>query len=214
MRRTLVLSVAAALMAGIIFAVTGVALSSVHRKSVERGFDGLLSAYVGMLVVNWVSAKRPLEVLSQSIGEPLFDLPLSGWYWQVTALDVSKPESRSSRSLWDTRLTRLRDEDATTSPDGARHGYATWRFGPVKQRLRLLERTVDLHDDGRYLIAVAGDVSGIDDQMLFFHKALAIFLGLLATFLALMMFLQTRASMLSWRGVAERGQHAPFRSPP
>ena len=85
MRRTLVLFVAAAIMAGIICAVTGVTLSSVHRKSIERGFDARLSAYVGMLLVNWVSATRPLEVLPQSIGEPLFDLPLSGWYFQVYA---------------------------------------------------------------------------------------------------------------------------------
>jgi hypothetical protein len=47
----------------------------------------------------------------------------------------------------------------------------------------MLERTVDLHDDGRYLIAVAGDASEIDDQMRFFHKAVAISLGFLATFL-------------------------------
>lgn len=194
MRRTLVLSVAAASMAGIVLIVTGVALSSVHRKSVERGFDARLSAYMGMLMVNWVSAKRPLEVLPQSIGEPLFNLPLSGWYWQVTALDVSKPESRSSPSLWESRLTRLRDEDATTSLGGARHGYA---IGPEQQRLRLLERTVDLHDDGRYLIAVAGDVSEISDQMRLFHKAVAISLGLLATFLALVMFFQTRRMQIS-----------------
>lgn len=194
MRRTLVLSVAAASMAGIVLIVTGVALSSVHRKSVERGFDARLSAYMGMLMVNWVSAKRPLEVLPQSIGEPLFNLPLSGWYWQVTALDVSKPESRSSPSLWESRLTRLRDEDATTSLGGARHGYA---IGPEQQRLRLLERTVDLHDDGRYLIAVAGDVSEISDQMRLFHKAVAISLSLLATFLALVMFFQTRRMQIS-----------------
>jgi hypothetical protein len=194
MRGTFVVSVAAASMASIILIVTGVTLSSVHRKSVERGFDARLSAYVGMLMVNWVSAKHPLEVLPQSIGEPLFDLPLSGWYWQVTALDVSKPESRSSRSLWDTRLTRLRDEDAATTRDGARHGYA---FGPEQQRLRLLERTVDLHDDGRYLIGIAGDVSEIDDQMRFFHKVVAISLGLLATFLALIVFFPTRRVRIS-----------------
>jgi hypothetical protein len=38
-------------MVGIIFAVTGVALSSVHRKSTERGFDAHLSAYMGMAAV-------------------------------------------------------------------------------------------------------------------------------------------------------------------
>jgi hypothetical protein len=194
MRRTFVLSLAAALVASIILVVTSVVLSSVHKKSVERGFDARLSAYARMLAVNWVSAKRPLEVLPQSIGEPLFDLPLSGWYWQIIALDVSLPENRSSRSLWDTGLPRLRDEDATTSPDGARHGYA---IGPEEQRLRLLERKVDLGDDGRYLIAVAGDVSEIDDQMWFFREAVAISFGFLATFLALMMFFETRRLHIS-----------------
>jgi hypothetical protein len=165
MRRTFVLSVAAALMASIILVVAGVVLSSVHRESVERGLDARLSAYMRMLVAYLASANRRPEVGPQSLGEPLFDLPLSGWYWQITALDVSKPEIRSSRSLWDTGLTRLRDEDATTSADGARHGYA---IGPAEQRLRLLERTVDLGDNGRYLIGIAGDVSEIDDQMRFF----------------------------------------------
>jgi hypothetical protein len=189
MRKTFVLSVAAALMASIILVGAGFVLSSVHRKSVERGLDARLSAYMKMLVVNLASANRPQEVLPQSTGEPLFNLPLSGWYWQITALDVSKPEIRSSRSLWDTGLTRLHDEDATTSADGARHGYV---IDPVEQRLRLLERTVNLGDDGRYLIGVAGDVSEIDDQMRFFHEAIAIPFGFLAALLALMMFFQTR----------------------
>ncbi len=189
MRRTFVLFAAAALMASIALAVTGVALSWLHRESVERGLDARLSAYVKTLVANLVSTDQRLTVPPQSMGEPLFELPLSGWYWQITALDVSKPEIRSSRSLWDTGLARLRDEDATTSPDGARHGYAV---GPEEQRLRLIERTVDLGVDGRYLIGVAGDAFEIDDQIRFFHEAVAISFGFLATLLALVMFFQTR----------------------
>jgi hypothetical protein len=153
-----------------------------------------------MLVVNLVSADRRLEVLTQSIGEPLFDLPLSGWYWQITALDVSKPEIRSSRSLWDTGRIGLPGEDATTSPDGARHGYA---IGPMEQGLRLLKRTVDLGEDRRYLIVVAGDASEIDDQMRFFHEAIAISFGFLAILIALMMFFQTRLVHTSTFSVAD-----------
>jgi len=192
MRRTFVLSGAAALVASIILVVAGVALSSLHRKSVERGLDARLSAYEKTLVANLVSADQRRQG-PQPIGEPLFELPLSGWYWQITALDGSKPETRSSRSLWDTTLTRLRDEDATTSPDGARHGYA---IGPEEQHLRLTERTVDLGVDGRYLIGVAGDAIEIDNQARFFREAIAITFGSLATslaaLLALVMFLQTR----------------------
>jgi hypothetical protein len=100
MRGTFALCVAAALMATILLVVTGVGLASVYRNSVERAFDARLSAYVRLLVVDLAPADK--QVLPQSIGEPLFELPLSGWYWQIDAVGVSKPEIRSSLSLLDT----------------------------------------------------------------------------------------------------------------
>jgi hypothetical protein len=190
MRRTFVLSVAATLVASIILAAAGLVLSSIYHDDVERSFDRRLGVYLNTLVADVVSSDRG----GPHLGEPSFDLPLSGWYWQITTLDVAKPEVRSSRSLWDMTLTRLRDEDATTSADRARHGYA---IGPEGQRLRLLERTVDLGEDGRYLIAVAGDPQEIDDEMRSFHKAIAISFGFLAALLALVMFFQTRLVRIS-----------------
>jgi hypothetical protein len=187
MRATFALSVAAALMATILLVVTGVGLASVYRSSVERAFDARLSAYVRLLVVDLAPADK--KVLPQSIGEPLFELPLSGWYWQINAVGVSKPEIRSSPSLLDTGLRRLRDEDAATSPDGVRRGYA---IGPAEQRLRVIERTVDLGEDGRYLIAVAGDAFEIDNQIRLFEKTIALSFGVLAILLALIMYFHTR----------------------
>ncbi len=52
---------------------------------------------------------------SQSLGEPLFDLPLSGWYWQTTRLSAPKPEVKSSRSLWDGGLPHLEDLGVPTA---------------------------------------------------------------------------------------------------
>ena len=46
--------------------------------------------------------------------------------------------------------------------------------GPEDQRLRLVERTVDLGDEGRFLVAVAGDAAEIDDEMRAFDRALVI----------------------------------------
>ena len=43
-----------------------------------------------------ISAPEESEKLPQSLGEPLFDLPLSGWYWQTTRLNAAKPEVKSS----------------------------------------------------------------------------------------------------------------------
>jgi hypothetical protein len=198
MRRTFVLSVAAALMAGIILVVTGIVLSSVQRKSVERGLDARLSAYMEMLVFNLVSAQR-LEVLPQSIGEPLFDLPLSGWYWQLTALDMQDSGERTSRSLWGRVLPHLTSPRANA---GASRDYG-YVQGPENVHLRMVEQIVDFGEHGRYQIAVAGDASEIDDQIRFFHEAIAISFGFLATLLALMLFFQTRLVPISTISVTD-----------
>jgi hypothetical protein len=192
MRKTFVLSVAAALMASIILVVTGIVLSSVQRKSVERGLDARLSAYMEMLVFNLVLAQR-LEVLPQSIGEPLFDLPLSGWYWQLTALDMQDSGERTSRSLWGRVLPHLTSPRANA---GASRDYG-YVQGPENVHLRMVEQIVDFGEHGRYQIAVAGDASEIDDQIRFFHEAIAISFGFLATLLALMLFFQTRLVPIS-----------------
>jgi hypothetical protein len=85
---------------GLILLVTGFALSGLYRNSVERGFDRRLGVYLKTLVADLASPDIPLEKTGQMLGEPLFELPLSGWYWTVTRQDRSKPEVTSSRSLW------------------------------------------------------------------------------------------------------------------
>src|SRR5882757_4028555 len=93
----------------IILAITGVVLSSLYRDSAERSFDSRLAVYLKTLVAD-VTAPEEGEKFSQTLGEPLFELPLSGWYWQVVKLNTAKPEVRSSRSLWDSGLPHLEDQ--------------------------------------------------------------------------------------------------------
>src|SRR5205085_10450894 len=104
--------------------VTGIILSSVYRHAVERAFDRRLGVYLKTLVADVASPEDNGDKFPQSIGEPLFDLPLSGWYWQVTRLDQQKPDVRSSRSLWDGTLPHLQDLGIRAAPDGTRQGYA------------------------------------------------------------------------------------------
>jgi signal transduction histidine kinase len=159
----------------VILIITGVALSTLYRHAVERSFDRRLDVYLRTLVADVASPEEGADKYPQSIGEPLFELPLSGWYWQVTRLDSKKPEVHSSRSLWDANLPRLPD-DKTAAAGESRQGYAQ---GPEDQDLRMVERSIDLGNDGRYLIAVAGDASEIDDETGSFDRAISF------TFLAL-----------------------------
>ena len=101
----------------VVLIVTGVALSSLYRHAVERAFDRRLDVYLRTLVADVASPEEGTDKFPQSIGEPLFELPLSGWYWQVTRLDTPKPELHSSRSLWD-RICRDYPPARTPPPEG------------------------------------------------------------------------------------------------
>src|ERR1700736_6551283 len=166
----------------VILFATGVVLSSFYRHAVERAFDRRLGVYLKTLVAVVASPEESADRFPQSLGEPLFELPLSGWYWQVTRLDPQKPEVRASRSLWDTALPRLEGGKIPTDAGGSRVGYVQ---GPESQRLRMFERTVDLGEEGRYLIAAAGDAAEIDDEMRTFNEALAVTFCVLAVVLLL-----------------------------
>src|SRR5277367_5880370 len=183
----------------VILIVTGIALSSLYRHAVERAFDLRLDVYLRTLVADVASPDEGTDKFPQSIGEPLFELPLSGWYWQVTRLDTPKPEVHSSRSLWDSNLPRVPAvEDA--SAGGYREGYAQ---GPEDVRLRLVERNVDLGDEGRYLIQVAGDASEIDEEMLSFDRTIGAIFTALAGALLLTTALQVRFGLSPLERISE-----------
>ncbi|MBN8935363.1 MAG: sensor histidine kinase [Rhizobiales bacterium] len=173
----------------VILVVTGFVLSGLYRDTVERAFDRRLNVYLKTLIADIASPDIPIEKTGQMLGEPLFELPLSGWYWQVTRLDRAKPEVISSRSLWDRGLPHLDDQHVAPDLDGIRKSYVQ---GPEEQRLRLVERDVDLGQDGRFLVAVGGDAAELDDEILAFNGAIAMTFVMLAAVLLLTTLFQVR----------------------
>ena len=190
----------------VILIVTGIALSTLYRHAVERAFDRRLDVYLRTLVADVASPEEGADKFPQSIGEPLFELPLSGWYWQVNRLDSKKPEVHSSRSLWDSGLPRL-PVDRSASAAEARQGYAD---GPEEQRLRIVERNIDLGNDGRYLISVAGDASEIDDETGNFDRAIGMTFVALTVALLLTTALQVRFGLAPLKRIT--GSLAEIRS--
>src|SRR3954453_19573465 len=173
----------------LILFVTGFVLSGLYRDSVERAFDRRLGVYLKTLIADLASPDIPIEKTGQMLGEPLFELPLSGWYWQVTRLDRSKPEVTSSRSLWDRGLPHLTEQSVAPDPDGSRKSYVQ---GPEDQRLRLVERDVDLGDAGRFLVGVGGEASELGDEVLAFDGAIITTFLVLAAVLLLTTLFQVR----------------------
>jgi signal transduction histidine kinase len=167
----------------VILLITGVVLSSVYRSASERAFDRRLNLYLRTLIAEVATPDEPADHQFQSLGEPLFDLPLSGWYWEVVRTDPDKEDVRASRSLWDKRLPKLEDQGIELSSSGVRVGYVD---GPEGQTLRMAERPVDLGADGKYRVTVAGDATEIFDETRAFDYYLggtfaALTVGLLLT---------------------------------
>ena len=61
---------------------------------------------------------------------PQFELPFSGWYWQITRLDVDHPEIRTSRSLFGAQLPRLEG----AAKDDAQPAQRLRRSAPATSR--------------------------------------------------------------------------------
>ncbi|HKS17951.1 MAG TPA: sensor histidine kinase [Bradyrhizobium sp.] len=168
----------------VILAVTGFILSSVYRDATERAFDRRLNLYLRTLIAEVATPDEPPDRQFQSLGEPLFELPLSAWYWQITRTDTDKAETRASRSLWDKKLPKLEDHGAELTAAGIRVGYVD---GPEGQNLRMLERPIDLGADGKFLVSVAGDAAEIFDET----RSFDFYLGGTFTALGIVLLLTT-----------------------
>jgi signal transduction histidine kinase len=184
----------------LILVVTGIVLSSLYRSAVERAFDRRLDVHLRTLVADVATPQENADKFPQSLGEPLFELPLSGWYWQVTRLDSPAPDVRSSRSLWDGKLPRLGDGAVPLPAGGTRHGYAE---GPEAQQLRMVERTIDLGEEGRFLVAVGGASAEIDEETRSFDGTLLFTFGMLGVVLLLMITFQVRFGLAPLKRVSE-----------
>ena len=74
------LFLSATALVAVILLITGVVLSSLYRDAVERSFDRRLAVYLRTLVADLAAPEDSSGKFPQSLGEPLFELPLSGWY--------------------------------------------------------------------------------------------------------------------------------------
>jgi signal transduction histidine kinase len=184
----------------VILLITGIVLSSVYRAASERAFDRRLNLYLRTLVADVATPDDPPDHQMQSLGEPLFELPLSGWYWQVTRTDGDKPDLRASRSLWDKKLPKLEEQGNELTAAGIRIGYVD---GPEGQTLRMVERPVDLGADGKFLVMVAGDASEIFEETRAFDYYLGGTFAALSIVLVLTTIFQVRFGLAPLKRISD-----------
>jgi signal transduction histidine kinase len=89
----------------------------------------------GALGVDQAETERP----PIELGNPLFDRPFSGWYWQIRPVGAADEGVAGSDSLLDQRLPQLSGDAARSAEDDTTRGYLR---GPDNQLLRVIEREI------------------------------------------------------------------------
>ncbi|MFM9974327.1 MAG: ATP-binding protein [Beijerinckiaceae bacterium] len=173
------LVVSAVSLSTIILLIAGIVLSTIYRRTTEFAFDERLNVYLKALVADVATSGESDRSEPGNLGEPRFEIPLSGWYWQIGRIDTerdSEQSTRTSKSLFASKLPRLSDLGVKPRTNGIGEAYAQ---GPDDRQVRIIERIIDLGDDGRYSVAVAGDPQEVVKEIYQFN------LALVATFLVL-----------------------------
>jgi signal transduction histidine kinase len=172
----------AAIWCALLLSVGGLALSRLFADTVERNFDARLRVLLEGVVAGSDLAPDGTLALRPQLGEPRFEQPLSGWYWQIS--DADGPLRRSA-SLWDDALPVI--------PAPGRLGTTLDLVGPRREPLRVLSRAIGLPGrDEPFVYSVAGDRREIEAETEGFNRLLVLGLGTLLLGVVAAVLIQVR----------------------
>jgi signal transduction histidine kinase len=184
----------------VVLPATAFLLVSIYRTAVERNFDARLNVYMTSLVASSTmgGARQPEE--PAALGEPVFTIPFSGWYWQVKALDGSPRPLYVSDSLLDQQLELPSQSEIPPDQSLTRRAYTQ---GPEGQRLRVVEREIRPAGPNStpYSYAIAGDGAEIDRDLSEFTHLLIAALGVLGLGLLAATYFQVRFGLSPLSGI-------------
>jgi len=184
----------------VVIPVAAILLVSLYREAVERNFDARLNVYMTSLVASTTEEGKSSPTEPANLGDPIFTLPFSGWYWQIKPLKGAKRPLYVSDSLLDQQLKLPSQEGVSPDDTLTRRSY---ELGPDGQNLRIVEREIRPGgpDSKLYSYAVAGDAGEIDADLSQFTTMLILALALLGLGLVIATFFQVRFGLLPLRAI-------------
>ncbi|GLI92048.1 sensor histidine kinase [Methylocystis echinoides] len=171
----------AAALSSVVLLVASVFFTAYYRQEADEIFERRLDVYLRAIVADVSESGQEGRTGPGQLGDPQFELPGSGWYWQITRMDDSAHEIKTSRSLFAERLPKLSDLGVQAGVGGSRRGDAK---GPDGRRLRIVERVIDAGDTGIYLVQVAAATEEMEEQIARFQFELIVAFAALAIALA------------------------------
>jgi signal transduction histidine kinase len=173
----------------VLLVAAAILLNALFQQALERNFDSRLRAALDGILANVELSPQGAPRLQGPIADNRFSLPLSGWYWQITAPDNSSAELASG-SLLEQRITLPADALKQRDLDGIASFYTRDDDG---QQLRVIEQNLKLFGSPKeYSFLVAGNFDELKAEVSAFRQALLTVLGLLGAGLLAAIFAQVR----------------------
>jgi len=184
------LLLAGAVSTAVALGLAGWGLSVLFERHVERRIDAELTVYLNQITAHLEPGASGDIALPTRPGDPRFEVPLSGLYWQV----VHEPGGAvlRSRSLWDADL----DLPQEMRTDDVVHHHRI--PGPGKTELYLLQRRVVLParlGGGTARVAVAQDSAEITTAVREFAFDLTPLLAIIGALLLAAAWVQVRVGL-------------------
>lgn len=176
----------------LVLPIAGFLIYSLYRQEVETAFDRRISVLLTVILSDAIDHGENDPGVPRDVGEPLFEIAQSGWYWQIKPLDGRPGKSVKSRSLGD-GLLKVPSE-FNIEPNDREVRWANLE-GPVEQNLRIAE-TVYVFGEGkkagRYSVAVAGTLGEVEASLRLFRTRLSLALALAGVGLLAVTLFQVR----------------------
>ncbi|HEX7072592.1 MAG TPA: sensor histidine kinase [Hyphomicrobiaceae bacterium] len=185
----------------LILPVAGLLIYSVYRQEAEEGFDERLRQLLTIVHADSIDESSSEPGTPGQVGEPLFFITHSGWYWQIKPLNGAPGQTKASPSLANFVLPSPFEEGIEPDVQGTR-----WLdvLGPNNQPVRIAETIYAFGEDSsgpQYSIAVAGPLDWLEARVASFGTQLAFALTLAGIALVAVTLLQVRFGLLPLRAI-------------
>lgn len=171
------LAASSAVIACVLLITAGLLLNSLFQQALERNFDARLRAVMDGVIGNVELSPDGKPQMAGPIADTRFELPMSGWYWQVAAPGQDVAAALASASLLEKRLQPAASDLVQRDGDGAASFYIKDSEG---KQLRAIEQKFSLFGSKtQYSFIVAGNFDELSSEVNAFNRLLWFILGLL-----------------------------------
>ncbi|MEO1720454.1 MAG: histidine kinase, partial [Pseudomonadota bacterium] len=182
----------AALWTAVILPIAGILIYSIYQRETREDFDSRLKTFLYIVLAESTASGGTTPDKPANIGEALFEITDSGWYWQIASTTGDPAATLVSGSLATSRLGLADAQKIEPDPEGIR-----WRDGqgPNGKPIRIAEIAYQIgpSDNGpKYAFTVAGPLDWLYARAASFRTTLAAALAFVGVALLAMTYLQIK----------------------